>query len=219
MVQTSISILSANFTKLGQEIEAIIDAGADYIHIDVMDGFFVPNLTFGSFIIDSIKQNIPNARMDTHLMISPVENMLSSFITSSSEMITVHLEAVTHLDILLNKIKLSGKKAGIAINPSTPESQLEYLMDVVDLILVMSVNPGMGGQKFIPYSLKKLERIRQMIDKSGRDIQLSIDGGVNADNSKDIINAGADILVIGSAAFKHGPAFYKENIAKIKGMA
>lgn len=211
------SILSADFSFLGNEITAITKAGADYIHIDVMDGHFVPNLTFGPVVIQAIRRftKIP---FDVHLMIEPVDQFIESYVKAGADIITVHAEAVTHLDRTLNLIKSKGVKCGVSLVPSTPAWALEHVLDLVDLILVMTVNPGFGGQKFIPSQLKKIKQIRAMIDKTGRDIDLEVDGGINPDTAKAVIAAGANVLVAGSSIFGGDTVKdYPLRISKLRG--
>ncbi len=210
------SILSADFAILGQEIQSVSDAGADYIHIDVMDGNFVPNITIGPCVIKALRK-FSKLPFDTHLMINNPDLYIQEFANAGSDIITVHSEATIHLDRTLQLIKSFGKKAGVSIVPSTHENAIDYIMDEVDLILVMTVNPGFGGQSFIKSQLKKIEAIRKKIDASGRIIDLQVDGGITAKNAYDAVNAGADVLVAGSATFSGGPAKYAENIKALRG--
>jgi len=207
------SILASDFSKLGEEIRAIVDAGADVIHVDVMDGHFVPNITIGPDVVKAIR-GATDRPFDVHLMISPADPYLEAFAKAGSDIITVHAEAGPHLHRSLQAIRALGKKAGVSLNPGTPENVLDYVLDDLDLVLAMTVNPGFGGQKFIASGLEKLRRIKAMI--AGRDIDLEVDGGVTADNAGVIAQAGANWLVAGSAAFKGGPTQYKANIDAIR---
>jgi ribulose-phosphate 3-epimerase len=207
------SILASDFSKLGEEIRAIVEAGADVIHVDVMDGHFVPNITIGPDVVKAIR-GATDRPFDVHLMISPADPYLEAFAKAGSDIITVHAEAGPHLHRSLQAIRALGKKAGVSLNPGTPENVLDYVLDDLDLVLAMTVNPGFGGQKFIASGLDKLRRIKTMI--AGRDIDLEVDGGVTADNAGIIAQAGANWLVAGSAAFKGGPTQYKANIEAIR---
>ena len=209
------SILSADFARLGEEVSNITQAGADYIHVDVMDGHFVPNLTIGPVVIKSVR-SYSKLPFDVHLMIEPVDPYIEAYAQAGADIITVHAEACTHLDRTLALIKSFGKKCGVSLVPSSPPELLNYVMDTVDLILVMTVNPGFGGQKFIPSQLEKIRRIRGMIDKSGRAIDLEVDGGITPETAKQVVAAGANVLVAGSAVFKGASSEYAANIRALR---
>jgi ribulose-phosphate 3-epimerase len=209
------SILSANFAKLGEDVDNVIAAGADWVHFDVMDNHYVPNLTIGPLVCEALRKHGVTAPIDVHLMVKPVDRIVPDFAKAGASLISFHPEASEHVDRTIQLIHASGCKAGLVFNPATSLSYLDYVLDQLDLVLIMSVNPGFGGQSFIPSALEKLRRAREMIDRSGRDIRLEIDGGVKTDNIAEIARAGADTFVAGSAIFSQKD--YAGVIAAMKG--
>ncbi len=212
------SILSADFARLGEEVRAVDQAGADWIHIDVMDGHFVPNITLGPMIVQALR-GCTAKPFDVHLMVSPVDAWVTAFAEAGADIVTVHPEAGPHLHRTLQLIRSLGKRAGVALNPATPPEALDYVIGDIDLVLVMSVNPGFGGQGFIASQVEKIRAVRRRIDASGRAIDLEVDGGVNAETARAVVEAGADVLVAGSATFRGGPGAYAANIARLRGGA
>jgi ribulose-phosphate 3-epimerase len=210
------SILSADFAKLGEEVHAIDEAGADWIHIDVMDGHFVPNLTIGPGVVKALRPHTAKP-FDVHLMISPVDAFLDAFAEAGADIITVHPEAGPHLHRSIQRIKALGKKAGVSLNPATPAKMLDYVLEELDLVLVMSVNPGFGGQKFITSQLKKIETIANRIAQENLDVRLEVDGGIDSETAPQAVSAGANVLVAGTAVFRGGPDAYAANIQALRG--
>jgi ribulose-phosphate 3-epimerase len=210
------SILSADFARLGEEVRAIDEAGADWIHIDVMDGHFVPNLTIGPGVVKALRPHTDKP-FDVHLMISPVDSFLEDFAEAGADLITVHPEAGPHLHRTVQRVKALGKKAGVSLNPGTVPDVVEYVLDDVDLVLVMSVNPGFGGQKFISSQLRKIEAIAEKITGRGLSVDIEVDGGIDAQTAPLAVSAGANVLVAGSATFRGGPDKYAANIRALRG--
>ena len=209
------SILSADFSRLGEEVRAIQEAGADWLHVDVMDGRFVPNITIGPMVIKALRPHV-SVPLDVHLMIAPADPHLEAFRDAGADLISVHPEAGPHLDRTCRRIRELGAKAGVVFNPSTPVEAIEFMLEDVDLVLVMSVNPGFGGQSFMPSQLRKVERLRDMVERAGLDITVEVDGGVTPANARSCLDAGATALVAGTAVFRGGPDAYAANIAALR---
>lgn len=209
------SILSADFARLGEEVRAVSAAGADWIHVDVMDGHFVPNLTIGPMVVKALKP-CTSLPVDVHLMVSPVDVWLPQFAAAGADILTVHPESGAHLHRSVQAIRALGKRAGVALNPATPPEAIDYVLGDIDMVLVMSVNPGFGGQAFIASQLDKIRAVRRRIDAAGRNIRLQVDGGVNVETARAVVEAGADVLVAGSAVFAGGAGAYGDNIRRLR---
>jgi len=209
------SILAADFAKLGEEARAVEAAGADWLHVDVMDGHFVPNITIGPEVVKAIRPHV-SIPIDVHLMIAPADPYLEAFVNAGADLVTVHPEAGPHLDRTVKRIRELGAKAGVAFNPSTPPDTIQWMLEDIDLVLVMSVNPGFGGQSFIRSQVSKIATLKQMFDAAGRDIIIEVDGGITRETAPDCVAAGARALVAGTAVFKGGPDAYADNIRALK---
>ena len=214
-VKIAPSILSADFARLGEEVASICEAGCDYVHVDVMDGHFVPNITIGPDVVKAIKPHASRP-LDVHLMIAPVDPYITAFAKAGADIITFHPEAGPHPHRTAQAIRAAGCRVGVSLNPGTPLAVLDQLLGLVDLVLVMSVNPGFGGQSFITSQLEKIAQLRRLIGASGRDIELEVDGGVNRETAAQVIAAGANVLVAGTATFEGGPQLYAENITALR---